>query len=92
MLGIFDHFFEDSCFDNEISTHYINATHVVRIKIQRLNLSKDQHSDYRCITLETLVSDDSIRPYSKIFLPKLKKWIIVHYVAILESRCSRRVE
>ena len=75
LLGIFDHFYDDSCFDNEISTHYINATHLVRLETHRLNFPKDQHTDYRWVTLETLVADDSIHTYSKIFLPTLKQWL-----------------
>lgn len=77
LLGIYDHFYHDSFYDSSISTHYINATHALRMNSKYLNLPNEQHSCYRWVSLDEFADDSGIHDYSKIFLPELIKWI--HY-------------
>ena len=72
LLGLFEHFYDDSFFDSEIKTHYINAAHVIKLKSEQLNLPEEQHSQYRWLSLEELQHDEQVHHYSKIFLPTLK--------------------
>ena len=76
LLGIYDHFYDDSFFDSETTTHYINATHIVRLDAQQLELPTEQHRDYRWLSVQELESDPSVHSYSKIFLPNLKQWSV----------------
>lgn len=78
LLGLYDHFYDDSFFSSDISTHYINATHVVKLLNEQLNLPQDQHSHYQWIAIDSLNVNNDVHQYSKIFLPKLKRWIESH--------------
>ena len=37
LIGLFEHFYENSVFGDDITTHYINATHLVRIENEKLS-------------------------------------------------------
>jgi colanic acid biosynthesis protein WcaH len=36
LLGLYDHFYQDSVFDEGIDTHYINATHLVKLNATQI--------------------------------------------------------
>lgn len=73
-LGLYDHFYNDSFFDETISTHYINATYWVRLETIRLiNIPMVQHQNYQWVAWEMIQSDETIHPLSKLFMDELKK-------------------
>lgn len=72
MLGLYDHFYEDSFFSDSISTHYINAAHYVKLHDFDLNLPLEQHQEYRWVSLDGLARDETIHNFSKVFLPDLQ--------------------
>jgi colanic acid biosynthesis protein WcaH len=74
-LGMYEHFYKDSFFGEGVSTHYINATHVVKLVSEQLYLSKEQHSDYRWVAMGELANDKGVHDFSKVFLPELTNWI-----------------
>ena len=72
-LGLYDHFYDDSVFGEEISTHYINAPYLIELsETDMLNLPSEQHRHYRWVKIEDLAGDDSIHRYSKVFLDCLR--------------------
>ena len=72
LLGIYEHFYEDSMFGGDISTHYVTATHFLSVKMDELNLpTGGQHSNYRWVGLTEVESDASIHHFSKIYMLKL---------------------
>lgn len=75
LLGLFDHFYDESFFSADVSTHYINATHVVRLSTELLALPKEQHSCYRWIAIDKIELDETVHEFSKVFLPALDKWV-----------------
>ena len=70
-LGIYDHFYDDSVFGSNISTHYINAAHALYADLNISDLPKSQHQTYRWIGLDEIQQCSYIHQYSKIFLPEL---------------------
>jgi len=78
LLGLYDHFYEDSFFSSDISTHYINATHVLSLSSDKLTLPQEQHSHYQWIEVDSLAANTDVHIYSKIFLPELQRWIQTH--------------
>lgn len=75
-LGLYDHFYNDSVFGEDISTHYINAPYLIELtETDILNLPSEQHRHYRWVKVEDLAYDESVHFYSKIFLDELKKRI-----------------
>ena len=68
-LGIFEHFYKDSIFGSEISTHYINLAYEIEIneiKITDLkNLPKKQHSEYKWFKKEEILKSNEVHKYVK---------------------------
>lgn len=75
LLGIFDHFYVESFFSDRVSTHYINATHVIHLDKAQLDLPLEQHSQYRWVAIDFLEEDEKVHEYSKVFLPALLNWL-----------------
>ena len=77
LLGVFDHFYEDSVFGNDVSTHYINTPYLILLKEQGLQLPVEQHSNYKWESLQGVVEDNSVHSFSKVFLSVLNKHLSV---------------
>lgn len=74
LLGLYDHFYQDSVFGEGIDTHYINATHLIKItEAQIKNLPTEQHQSYRWQNINEIEQDDTVHKYSKTFLEVLKQ-------------------
>lgn len=72
LLGVFEHFYDDSIFGSTLSTHYINAPHCLKVTTDDLNLPiGEQHINYRWLKLSEVESDISVHRFSKVFLPSL---------------------
>jgi len=74
-LGLYDHFYNDSFFSEEVSTHYINAAHVVRVEANQLDLPTAQHNQYRWMSFAQIERDDLVHQYSKVFLSALNLYL-----------------
>lgn len=72
-IGLYEHFYPDSAVDSNVSTHYINATHLVRLDPSRLSLPySEQHQEYRWLSIDELAKDTSVHHFSKVFLDKIE--------------------
>ncbi|RVT46924.1 NUDIX domain-containing protein [Rheinheimera sediminis] len=75
MLGIYDHFYENSCFDESVSTHYINAPHFMLVNSKELKLPLVQHHNYRWVPIQAVEVDETIHRFSKVFLSDLLSYL-----------------
>lgn len=75
LLGLYDHFYDDSFFSENFSTHYINATHVIQLNEDLVNLPSQQHDDYQWLSISELEQSKDVHLFSKIYLPKLNEWL-----------------
>jgi colanic acid biosynthesis protein WcaH len=75
LLGLYDHFYKDSFYSSEVSTHYINATHVIQIHEELMDLPFEQHDNYKWLSLSELEQNKDVHPFSKVYLSKLKEWL-----------------
>lgn len=74
LLGLYDHFYQDSVFGDDISTHYVNAPYLIKLNEVKLDkLPTEQHRDYRWQNINEIEQDDTVHKYSKIFLEALKQ-------------------
>ncbi|KAA8732065.1 GDP-mannose mannosyl hydrolase [Acinetobacter qingfengensis] len=65
-LGVFEHFYEDNVFDNEISTHYIVLGYEISIYNEQLNmLPCFQHGEYQYFNILTLLANREVHCFSK---------------------------
>ena len=75
-LGLYDHFYPDSVFGEGISTHYINATHLIKLNTAQMqNLPTQQHQSYRWQKISEIEQDDTVHQNSKVFLSTLKETV-----------------
>ena len=71
LLGIFEHFYEDSALSVDVSTHYINTPYLVQLKKSTISAPNVQHESYRWVSLGEVEQDLTLHKNSKLFLPEL---------------------
>ncbi len=86
-LGLYEHFYNDSVFDKEISgkliyTHYVVNGFEIKLsdlsvvaKEKFMHLPKDQHDEYIWLGEEYLLSKDNVHIHSKWYFNKEKGFI-----------------
>lgn len=76
-LGVWDHFYPDSAFNPDISTHYINLPHALHLCVeeaQTLNLPTGevaQHCSWQWISIEEAKSNPRVHNYVLAVLSRL---------------------
>jgi len=65
-LGVFEHFYDDSVFGEEISTHYVVLAHKLNIT-DKLSLPKLQHSEYLWLSIDELLNREDVHDYTKVY-------------------------
>ena len=63
LIGIFEHFYSDSIYEN-ISTHYVNIAYRYEVK-KTPNLPTDEHSEYKWFTVDELLDNLQVHKYTK---------------------------
>ncbi len=72
LLGAWDHFYEDSAFSQEISTHYVNLAYWLRLDgdeagaIAAPSGAPHQHSDWQWLPLEHAAHDEGVHKHVRI--------------------------
>jgi colanic acid biosynthesis protein WcaH len=74
LLGPYDHFYTDCVFNENISTHYVAIAYVLKINSNELNSLPiaQQHSNYNWLTIETLLENDAVHTYTKLYLQAIE--------------------
>lgn len=73
LMGAWDHFYKDSAFSDEISTHYVNLPHYCLLQpdqICDLRLpagETEQHSEWCWLPLETAANDSNVHAYVRVY-------------------------
>ena len=62
-LGVFEHFYDDSIYQN-LSTHYVNLAYQVEIE-EVLKLPNKQHNEYHWLTIDQLLKNKLVHKYVK---------------------------
>ena len=62
-LGVFEHFYDDSIYQN-LSTHYVNLAYKVEIE-EVLKLPNKQHDEYHWLTIDQLLKNKLVHKYVK---------------------------
>lgn len=72
-IGVWDHFYAESAFDENISTHYINLPHYFLIseeekeKFHLLVGNSGQHSDWNWMPLKEASNHIEVHPYIRLY-------------------------
>ena len=65
LLGPYEHFYNDSVFSDDISTHYVVLGYELTVDIELANLPAAQHAQYQWFSLDTLLASDFVHPHTK---------------------------
>lgn len=68
-LGVFEHFYDDCVFGDDVSTHYVVLAYEIYTEKFKINkISKLQHVDYLFLKKDSVLNDGRIHKYNYIYL------------------------
>ncbi len=74
LMGVWDHFYEDSAASVEVSTHYVNLPHVLKLPhaLDLNALPSDQHIAWRWQDVQSAALADDVHPYARVYA----QWVV----------------
>lgn len=69
-IGLFEHFYLDSIFGEDLSTHYIVLAYEIRLNQPINTLPLNQHCDYRWFSIDKLLRDNEVHCNTKAYFEK----------------------
>jgi colanic acid biosynthesis protein WcaH len=77
LIGMWDHFYNNSALDQNTSTHYVNLPHYAEFKSRPQITSDDQHGEFKWFDLSVVAKDEKfhlyVRNYASWLLSKVGK-------------------
>jgi colanic acid biosynthesis protein WcaH len=69
LMGVWDHFYDDSAFDAQVPTHYVNLPHVLHLAHlpDLARLPEDQHSAWRWQDARRAAEAEDVHPYARAY-------------------------
>jgi colanic acid biosynthesis protein WcaH len=74
LMGIWDHFYENSFVSPKISTHYVNIPHYIDYKYKPHIALDNQHDKFEWFNLRDVSSKEEFHPYMRNYAD----WILVN--------------
>ena len=65
LMGVWDHFYPNSTFSQNISTHYVNLPHYIFFESKPGVVADDQHVEFMWFDLEAVSNDEAFHPYMR---------------------------
>jgi len=65
LMGIWDHFYNNSALNQNISTHYVNLPHYAEFKSAPQITLDDQHGEFKWFDLSIVSNDETSHPYMR---------------------------
>ena len=65
LMGIWDHFYNNSAFDENISTHYVNLPHYLEFKSKPQIILDDQHDTCNWFDLAVVSNNEKFHRYMR---------------------------
>jgi colanic acid biosynthesis protein WcaH len=63
LMGVWDHFYNNSALDQNTSTHYVNLPHYAEFKFAPQITLDDQHGEFHWFDLAVVSNDEKFHPY-----------------------------
>jgi colanic acid biosynthesis protein WcaH len=69
LMGVWDHFYDDSVFSPEVSTHYVNLPHCLQLQksLDESALPLDQHTAWRWQNAQSAAVSEDVHPYVRAY-------------------------
>ena len=65
LMGMWDHFYDNSAFGENTSTHYVNLPHYAEFKSEPQIALDDQHGEFKWSDLAVVSNDEESHPYMR---------------------------
>ena len=65
LMGVWDHFYNNSALDQNTSTHYVNLPHYAEFKSKPQITLDDQHGEFKWFDLAVVSKDERFHPYMR---------------------------
>lgn len=75
-LGLYEHFYDDSALDAEVSTHYVVNAFELTLTAELVSLPKEQHSGYQWFNQSELLASNSVHDHSKWYFMNEKGYSV----------------
>jgi len=72
LMGVWDHFYPNSVFGQNISTHYVNLPHYACFEYKPNTRVDDQHIEFEWFDLERVANEEAFHPYMRNYANWLK--------------------
>jgi colanic acid biosynthesis protein WcaH len=69
-LGLYEHFYTDSIFGEDVSTHYVVNGFELVLPNDDVSLPKEQHNEYRWLSEEEFKTSDEVHVHSRWYVDK----------------------
>jgi colanic acid biosynthesis protein WcaH len=73
LMGVWDHFYNNSALDQHISTHYVNLPHYAEFQMKPEIILDDQHGEFEWLDLSVVSKDEKFHPYMRNYASWLLK-------------------
>lgn len=67
-LGPYEHFYPDSIFGDQVSTHYVALGYELEVNLSLETLPTRQHNRYRWFETEEMLTDEQVHIHSKWYV------------------------
>ena len=67
-LGLYEHFYSDSVFGDDVSTHYVVNGFELVLPESHVNLPCEQHNEYRWLSEEEFKTSDEVHVHSRWYV------------------------
>jgi colanic acid biosynthesis protein WcaH len=64
-LGPFEHFYDDTVFGEDVTTHYVVMGYALTIDIDLASLPQEQHNQYAWFTADKMLRREDVHTHSK---------------------------
>jgi len=71
-LGVYEHFYENSFYNENVSTHYVVLGYEVNCDLSIDNLPQAQHNIYKIVPIKTLLRDAEVHSNVKLYFKESK--------------------
>ena len=68
--GVYEHFYDDYVFGDEVTTHYVVLAYELTVDITLGDLPQAQHSDYKWFNSAEFSNSPNVHLHSKWYFPK----------------------
>ena len=68
--GVYEHFYDDYVFGDEVTTHYVVLGYELIVDIALSDLPQTQHSEYKWFSCAEFSNSPNVHKHSKWYLPK----------------------